>query len=458
MVIHRVSKLLIYAALTLGIAGVVPAGDATPMPPSPGEGHSGAYLGVMLDIVSPEKAASLHLKDGSGAAITGVDQDGPACRAGLKNGDIVVAFNSKTVEGPDQLASLIHASAPGSIVSMTVIRDGQSKEVKVTLGDWKQMAGVHKAPPPPVVAMPFAAPAPPLPPRMYPDIEIPNFTSISARHGIVVEPLSPQLCDFFGVPQNKGVLVRSVEKGSPGAAAGLRAGDVIVRVNNETIHDMADWRQAAKTHSGKVTLAIVRDKKELTVEVSLPANTSELKGEDWDAFGQDMRAMAEEMQRLGPEFAENAQETATLAQLDQNQLDELNRGTQTAAKSATPEIKKQAEEIRKQADAAMKAATPEMKKQAEALRKQAAEMRKQSEQMRKEMEKMAPQLEKDARKMADNMKPTAKELADMARDISKSMKEMGPEFQKEMEQFKKDMEQEKREWQDIFKGTDSKHF
>ena len=49
----------------------------------------------MVDNVPADKAASLHLKDGGGAAITGVDQDGPACRAGLKRGDIVVAFNGK---------------------------------------------------------------------------------------------------------------------------------------------------------------------------------------------------------------------------------------------------------------------------------------------------------------------------------------------------------------------------
>ena len=414
----------------------------------------------MVDNVPADKAASLHLKDGGGAAITGVDQDGPACRAGLKRGDIVVAFNGKQVEGPDQFASLIHSSAPDSSATMTVIRDGQSKEVKVTLGDWKQMAHMPKPPVPPMGSMGFTGPTPPVPPRMYPDIEIPSFTSISARHGIVVEPLSPQLCDFFGVPQNKGVLVRSVEKGSPGGAAGLRAGDVIVRVNDETIHDMADWRRAMKTRSGKVTIAVVRDKKEQNIEISLPANSSKLQGEDWDGLGfdLDMQAMSEEMQKLGPELAENAQEMTTLAQLDQNQVDEINEQAQAAAKNAVPDMKKQVENARKQADAAMKAATPEMKKRAEELAKQAAEWQKQSEQVRKEIEKMTPQMERDAIQMADSMKPTAKELADMARDISEQMKEMQPELQKQMEQFKKDMEQEKREWQDIFKGTDSKHF
>ncbi|HEY4900194.1 MAG TPA: PDZ domain-containing protein [Terriglobales bacterium] len=455
MDIHRVSKLLLFAALMLVMMTGAPFAGAVP---TPGDVHSTAYLGVMVESVSPEKAASLHLKDHSGAVITGVDQDGPACRAGLKSGDIVIVFDGKPVEGPDQFASFIHSSAAGTIVAMTVIRGGQSKEMKATLGGWKQMAGMPKVPFAAPGSMAFAPPAPPLPPRMYPDIEIPNFTSISARHGIVVEPLSPQLSDFFGVPQNKGVLVRSVENGSPGAVAGLRAGDVIVRVNNETIHDMADWRRALKTRSGKVTMAIVRDKKEQTIEVTLPSNTSKLQGEDWDGFDLDMQAMSEEMQKLGPEFEKNAEEMTTLAQLDQNQIDEINRQANAAVKAALPDMKKQVEQARKQADAAMKAATPEMKKRAEELAKQAAEWQKQSEQVSKEIEKMTPQMERDAIQMADSMKPSAKQLAEMAREISKSMKEMQPELQKQMEQIKRDMEQEKREWQDIFKGTDPNHF
>ena len=416
-----------------GVTGIVPLAGAVP---SSGDPHATAYLGVMVDNVSPMTAAALHLKDGSGAVITGVDQDGPACHAGLKGGDIVTTFDGKPVTGPEQFASAIHSTVPGTSVAMTVIRDGQTKEVKVTLGDWKQMAAMPKPPLPPRGSMGFVPPTAPLPPRMFPDVEVPNFTSLSVRNGIAVEPLSPQLCDFFGVPQNKGVLVRSVDKSSPGAAAGLRAGDVIVRINNETVHDIADWRRAMKAHSGKVSLAIVRDKREQTVEINLPANSSKLQSEDWDSFGHDF---------------------TTLALLDQSEIDEINQQAQAAAKTAVPDVAKEVEKARKQADAAMKAATPEMKKRAEELRKQAEEMRKQSEQARKEVEKMAPQMERDAIQMANTMKPTAKELSDMAREMSKQMKEMRPEFQKQMEQFKKDMEQEKREWQDIFKGTDPKH-
>ena len=417
MAIHTVSKIMMCAALALALAGAAPTTLAA-------KGTSGgAYLGVMVDTVSPETAASMHLKNG-GAAITTVDQDGPACHAGLQTGDIVVAFNGKPVSSSEQFASLIHASAPGSTAMMTVIRNGQSKDLKVTLGDWGQMAAMPPKPPvSPAGSMPFAKPMPPMPPRMYPDIDIPAGTSISARQGIVVEPLSPQLCDYFGVPQNRGVLVRSVDKGSPGAVAGLKAGDVIVKVNNENIHDMADWRRALRSQSGKVSLGIVRDKKEQVIQVDLPANTSEWKNFDWDGFGID---------------------SETLAMLNS---DEFRRQSEELAQSVTPEIRKQAEEWSKQA--------AEWSKSSE-WSKQSAEMRQQMEQMSKDLAKMTPEMTKAASEWAKTMKPTAKQIEEMTREFQKQWKEQQPEVQKQMEQLQKQLDEEMREWQKTFKDHEFK--
>ena len=411
MAIPRTSKVVICAALALGLAGMVPASLAA-------MGTSGgAYLGVMVDTVSPEKAASLHLKNG-GAVIANVDQDGPASHAGLQTGDIVVAFNGTPVSSSDQFASLIHASAPGSTVMMTVIRNGQSKDLKVTLGDWKQMAGIPPKPPlSPPGAMPFIPPTPPLPPRVYPEIDIPAGAPISARQGIVVEPLTPQLCDFFGVPQNRGVLVRSVDKGSPGALAGLKAGDVIVKVNNETIHDVADWRRALKGQNGKVALGIVRDKKEQVLTINLPANTAEWKSSDWEGWGID---------------------SATLAMLN---ADEIRRQAESATQTVMPEIQKQIDE---------------WNKQSKDWSKQSAEMREQMERMRKDIEEMTSGMAKARSEWAKDMKPSAKEIEDMTRDVEKQWKEKQPEFQKQMEQFEKQIDEEMREWQKTFKEHEFK--
>jgi len=422
---HRVSKYLMGWMVAVSMAAAPWAWAA---PVYPGGPQSGAYLGVMVDKVSPETAATLHLSGGT--AISNVDQDGPACQAGLKGGDIVTAFNGKPVSGPEQFAGLIHGSAPSSTVTLTVLRDGHSREMKVKLGNWAQMAPLPPVPPRAPLsaagAMP-PSPPPPLPPVAWPDIEVHAYTPMVARSGIVVEPLSPQLCEFFGVPTNEGVLVRSVEKGSPGASAGLKAGDVIVRVNDEAIHDMGDWKRALKAQGGKVTLSIMRDKRSQTVQMMVPASTSRVESGDWEAFDQEMQTLAAEMEKLGPEFEQDGREMAALTQLDQAQIDEIHR----------------------QAKSAAKAAAPEMKKQAEAMRKQA-------EQMRKDMAKLTPEMARTAKEMAESMKPTAKEWADMAREMQKSLEEMQPELQKEMDEFQKEWQQEMREWQENLKGRNPK--
>jgi serine protease Do len=412
----RVSKFVACAGMALSMAIASFA-----VPGYPGDPSSGAYLGVMVDKVPPETADKLHLANG-GTAIENVDQDGPACRAGIKGGDVVTAYNGKPVSGPDEFASMIHASSPGSTVTLTVWRDGRSQEMKVKLGDWKKMAVLPPvAAPPlsPVGSMPFAAPVPPVPP----DVDIHIHMPMVARSGIVVEPLSPQLCDFFGVPPNKGVLVRSIENGSAGARAGLKAGDVIVRVNNETIRDMADWKRALNG-KGKLSLSVVRDKREQSLEMNLPPNSSELKGGDWDSFEQDMQALAVEMQRLAPEIERNARE---MAKLDPKQI----------------------EEIRRQADEATRAVTPQMQKRA-------VELQKQAEQMSKEMATMTPEMQRQMRELTKSIMPSAAEMNKMARDMAEQWKLNEPEFQKQMQEFKKQMEEQQREWQKNFKWSNPK--
>ncbi len=451
-----IARHFVNLTLVLGMTVATPAFAATP--PGAAAPAGRAYLGVMVEEVSPEKASALHLAGGT--AIANVDQDGPACRAGLKGGDIVTGFNGKPVSGPEQFASLIQGSNPGSTVTLTVWRGGHSQEMKVKLGDWKQMAILPPSPPLPPVSQ--VGRTMPLPPMAMPPFDVHGYAPMMARSGILVEPLSTQLSEFFGVAPNEGVLVRSVDRGSPGAAAGLKAGDVVVKVNNETIHDMQDWKRALKPQGGKLSLSIVRDKRPQTLQMTVPESTSQLQPDTWNSFDLDMQAMDAEMQTLGPELDRETQELTTLAQLDPQQMDEIHRQAQSAA-ALTPEMEKQArelsrqaEQMRKQAEKAGRSVTPEMKKQAEEMRKQAVIMRKQSEEMRKELEKMTPELQRQAREMADSMKPAAREWAATARDFEQQWKQMQPEMQKQMEEFKKEWEQEKREWQDILKGSNPK--
>jgi membrane-associated protease RseP (regulator of RpoE activity) len=87
----------------------------------------------------------------------------------------------------------------------------------------------------------------------------------------MVENITPQLGDFFGVKDGKGVLVRSVEKGSRGEKAGFRAGDVVVKVNNQPVHDTSDFTHALRSSSGgTASVTVMREKKEQNLTLTLP--------------------------------------------------------------------------------------------------------------------------------------------------------------------------------------------
>jgi membrane-associated protease RseP (regulator of RpoE activity) len=107
-----------------------------------------------------------------------------------------------------------------------------------------------------------------------------------SRAGVMVENLTPQLGEFFGVKNGQGVLVRSVEKGTPAEAAGLKAGDIIVRVEKDRIGDRGDWKVALRSYAGsKVTLGVIRDKREQSLTITLPGRKSSDSSWDFDWQG-----------------------------------------------------------------------------------------------------------------------------------------------------------------------------
>jgi len=129
----------------------------------------------------------------------------------------------------------------------------------------------------------FAAPGSPTPPVrgnsfLGPMLMNPSYT------GAILETMSAQLADFFGVSGGVGLLVRSVETNSPAALAGMRAGDVVVRANAKAVTSSADWTKAIKdSHGRPLTVVVLRDKKEQTLTLTPDAkkrSSVELPGDD----------------------------------------------------------------------------------------------------------------------------------------------------------------------------------
>jgi serine protease Do len=257
------------------IAQARPARPALAYAMAYGEEMSGSYLGVDIGEVTPDRVAALKLKEERGVEIKNVDQDAPAGKAGLKVNDVVLDFNGERLQGEASLRRLLRETPPGRTVTLGIVREGQPQQIKVTLGDKKAyIAKVYKD------KMKWKTPEAMAP---MPRIEMPAIDvvvrSYSRTTGMMVDNLTPQLGEFFGVKSGEGVLVRSVERGSVAEASGLKAGDVIVKVDEERISDRNDFNRALRRKEGKTNIVVVREKREQTLSMNVPPRRAP-RGED----------------------------------------------------------------------------------------------------------------------------------------------------------------------------------
>jgi serine protease Do len=226
---------------------------------SGGEGQS--WLGVQLEDVTADRARELKLPGEYGAVVTEVKEDSPAAKAGLKENDVVLEFAGERVRSVAELKRLIRETPPGRSVPVKLSHDGQTRTVNIAL-EARQLSLAG-----PQIYMPE------IPRIKLPDFHI-GFGAPSL--GVSADELTPQLAEYFGVKQGKGVLVREVDSGTPAEKAGLRAGDCIVRVGSKEIGSFGDLQRAlmAPTREGaegkhQVELTIVRDRHELTLKADL---------------------------------------------------------------------------------------------------------------------------------------------------------------------------------------------
>ena len=368
------------AAPAAPAAPSAPAAPAAPRAPraprAPAAPRSSSYLGVTVREVTPERAPALKLKDARGVEIVLVDQDGPAGKAGLKEHDVVLSFNGRNLHDSEEFRKLIRDVPPGQTVELGISRDGQPLTIKAQLADRHQAF---------VSPQPFGAPR--FAPFRLPRIEFPIITTLYRRDGVVVENLTPQLGEVFGVKDGQGVLVRSVEKGSAGDAAGLRAGDVIVRIGNERVERTSDWSRLLRAQKpGPVQLGIVREKRQQTVSITLPESTREQSlvapgtedfrsgmdefGRNMEEFGRGMEQYKREMldmDRLKPEIERSMRQAQEEIQRElersrremersQREAERAQHGAQRAQENAQRESERARERAQREVERAQETA------------------------------------------------------------------------------------------------------
>src|SRR5262250_1989081 len=200
------------------------------------------WLGVSIQPLTPELAKGFGLRDAKGVLISDVVQDSPAERAGIAAGDIVIEFDKKKVDTPQDLQKAVAATAPGKGVPVKVWRDKTEKTLEIKIGE-------------------------------TPDENVALKSTNKGRTmlGLEVRPITPDIARQLNLRGGEGVLVFSVEDDSPAAEAGLQRGDVIREVNRQRVRNVQDYERATKDvkEGDRVTVLLQRGQQSLYVAFTL---------------------------------------------------------------------------------------------------------------------------------------------------------------------------------------------
>lgn len=211
----------------------------------------GSRIGASVRDVDAEDVKERKLASESGAVLSDVDDDAPASRAGLEAGDVIVEYDGERVRSARQLTRLVQETPSGRKVGVVVSREGSRMAftVEPEAGRSPSVYAFMTPPPPP---------APPAAPR----------ASFGGRRlGVSIQSLGDQLATHFGAKD--GVLVTEVHDDSVASKAGIRAGDVITKVDGRDIDDTGDVMRALARAKEAIEIEIVRDRKTQTLKATL---------------------------------------------------------------------------------------------------------------------------------------------------------------------------------------------
>lgn len=215
--------------------------------------NESAYLGIRMQRIEGGLAEALDVEADSGVLVSQVLDESPAEEAGLEAGDIVIELAGEEAGTPQALRKILESRSPGDEIEIDFLRDGKRATIQVTLGEGRKLSKkLH---------------------RKLGKLQDDLFDRERGFLGVQTQPLSGDLGEYFGVENGEGALVTEVVEDSPAAKLGLKAGDVIVELNEEKVEDPSDlrrtirgyteesevdvvWIRGGKRQSGKTTLEL----------------------------------------------------------------------------------------------------------------------------------------------------------------------------------------------------------
>jgi len=200
-----------------------------------GEGVRGG-LGVVIQEVTPELAQSFGLKQPVGALVSDIEPGSPAEKAGIKKGDIILKFNGKEITKMKELPAIVALTPVGETVTVTILRDGTTRDVTLKVGKMPTEGTV--------AGVPNTTPGP----------------GTKSELGLAVEAITPTIAQYLGLPDTDGVIVTVVNPGSFAERAGIMKGDVIRELNRKKVRNLAEFNaeMANSNKTGRYLFLILR--------------------------------------------------------------------------------------------------------------------------------------------------------------------------------------------------------
>lgn len=224
----------------IGIGFAIPVNMAKDLLPQLKKGKVvRGWLGVTIQKITPELKEKLNLKDDKGALVADVTSSGPADKAGIERGDVIISFGGEEIKEMKELPYVVASTPVGKVVKVEVIRRGKHKSLEVKIGKSEEEQAEEE------------------------------LAEEVSDLGMTVDEITPELARQFGLSDERGLVVVQVENNSPAGEAGLRHGDIIVEMDQEPVKDLDEYSKKIRRYKKGDTILFLVKRREATLYLTL---------------------------------------------------------------------------------------------------------------------------------------------------------------------------------------------
>lgn len=283
-----------------------------------------AWIGIYMQDLNEDIAEAFGIEFDEGVLVNGVIDDSPAEKFGLKEGDVIVSFDGRVVDDSGDLTKALKQKKPGDEIEIKVLRDNREEDIALTLGETierKDKAFTLKKSP-----------------KVFYNwkSKMPSSTTFL---GVGLQSLNEQLADYFDV--EKGVLISEVMEKSPAEKAGLKAGDVIIGIDDKEVGSPGDVTKIVRKHEQGDKLNIEVSRKGQNMSLAIELEEREL-DEEWFGWHSGMNQY-----QVAPSIpnVKLLLEDLDLEALNDLDLDELNEELEEDMEKLREELEELREEL-----------------------------------------------------------------------------------------------------------------